>query len=138
MFMKYFSTASSFSKNKASIKIKDVEVFFGIIPEEESNLPNPAELFLGSLSACILKNVERFSHLMNFKYSSAKISITTTRHSKPPSMEEINYELIIYSEDNDLNINLLQKNIEKFGTIYNTAKKSCRISGKIKKIQAPF
>jgi uncharacterized OsmC-like protein len=132
--MKYFSKASSSSNNNASIKIKGSEIIFGITPESADNLPNPAELFLGSFSACILKNVERFSHLMNFEYSNAEIIVNATRIEKPPRMDEINYELIIYSHDNNLNINLLKKNIEKFGTIFNTVKSSCSVSGEIKKI----
>ena len=132
--MKYSCKANSSSKNNASIKIKQSEIIFGITPESADNLPNPAELFLGSFSACILKNVVRFSDLMNFEYSNAEIIVNATRLEKPPKMDEINYELRIYSQDDNLNINLLKKNIEKFGTIFNTVKSSCSIVGEIKKI----
>lgn len=129
--MKHYSKASSSSKNNASIIIKDSKIIFGTTPESADNLPNPAELFLGSLSACILKNVERFSILMNFEYSNAEIKVNATRLEKPPRMDEISYELRIYSQDNNLNINLLKKNIEKFGMIFNTVKSSCSIIGEI-------
>ena len=132
--MKYFSKATSSSKNNAFINIKESKITFGTIPESADTLPNPAELFLGSFSACILKNVERFSVLMNFEYSNAEIMVSATRLEKPPRMDEINYELKIYSQDNNLNINLLKKNIEKFGTIFNTVKSSCSITGEIIKI----
>lgn len=132
--MKYFSKASSSSKNNASINIKESKIIFGTTPESADHLPNPAELFLGSFSACILKNVERFSVLMKFEYSNAEIIVHATRLEKPPRMDELNYELKIYSQDKNLNINLLKKNIEKFGTIFNTVKSSCSISGEIKKI----
>ena len=133
--MKYFSSANSIANKSASIKIKDTEVTFGITPETATTLPNPAELFLGSFCACVLKNVERFSHLMNFTYSNAEIKVNATRSDKPPKMEEIHYELTIFSDDENLNIPLLKKNIEKFGTIYNTAKASCIIIGEIKRIE---
>ena len=132
--MKYSIKASSFSKNNASINIKQSEIGFGITPESAEILPNPAELFLGSFSACILKNVERFSILMNFEYSNAEITVYATRLEKPPRMDEINYELNIYSQDINLNINLFKKNIEKFGTIFNTVKSSCSIIGEVNKI----
>lgn len=134
--MKYFSQASSSSKNNASIKIKQSEISFGITPESADSLPNPAELFLGSFSSCILKNVERFSILMNFKYTNAEIVVNATRLEKPPRMDEINYELRIYSNDSNLNIDLLKKNIENFGTIFNTVKLSCSIIGEIKLISS--
>tara|TARA_R100001480_G_scaffold121834_2_gene120431 strand:+ start:392 stop:796 length:405 start_codon:yes stop_codon:yes gene_type:complete len=132
--MNYISKASSVSKNNASVTIKESNIPFGITPEMADTLPNPAELFLGSFSACVLKNVERFSVLMNFEYRSAEIMVNATRLEKPPRMDDINYELTIYSNDKNLNIELLKKNIENFGTIFNTVKKSCTVTGEIKKI----
>ncbi len=132
--MNYSVKADASSKSKASILIKHSEISFGITPEAADTLANPAELFLGSLSACILKNLERFSEFMNFEYTRAEITINATRLDKPPRMDEINYELRIYSQDSNLNLDLLNKNIEKFGTIYNTVKISCAITGTIEKI----
>tara|TARA_R110001592_G_scaffold56512_3_gene172329 strand:- start:1570 stop:1974 length:405 start_codon:yes stop_codon:yes gene_type:complete len=132
--MKYSIKADSSSKNKASIKVKQSDIAFGITPESADSLPNPAELFLGSFSACILKNVERFSVMMKFEYSHAEITVNATRLEKPPRMDEINYELKVYSQDESLNIDLLKRNIEKFGTIFNTAKLACSITGEVKKI----
>lgn len=132
--MKYSVKASAPSKNDGSIHIKQSKIDFGTTPESADRLANPAELFLVAFSACIIKNVERFSALMKFEYSNAEVSVTATRFEKPPRMDEINYELNIYSEDNKLNIRLLKKNIEKFGTIFNTVKSSCTIVGETKKI----
>lgn len=132
--MKYTIKASSISNKDASMQIKQSEIPFGTTPASSDHLANPAELFLGSFSACILKNVERFSGLMHFDYSKAEITVKATRLEKPPRMDEIQYELLIYSQDTTLNINLLKKNIEKFGTIYNTVKLSCAIIGEIKQI----
>jgi len=132
--MEYTIKANSLSKNSGFIYIKQSEVEFGIVSESAKILANPAEILLGALSSCILKNVERFSTFMHFDYSSADIIITATRVDKPPRMDKINYELTIYREDSNLNINLLKKNIEKFGTIFNTLNASCQISGEIKVI----
>jgi uncharacterized OsmC-like protein len=132
--MNYNIQASATSKKNASIKIKESEIVFGTTPESAAVLPNPAELFLGSFSACILKNVERFSDLMNFEYSKAEITVNAIRLEKPPRMDELKYELKIYSQDETLNIDLLKKNIEKFGTIFNTVKSSCTIDGEVIKI----
>ncbi|MEB2786195.1 OsmC family protein [Algoriphagus persicinus] len=132
--MIYSSKASSSSKVKASISIKESQIEFGITPDSAELLPNPAELFLGSISACILKNVERFSSLMNFEYTRAEVIVTATRLEKPPRMDGINYELLIYTQNATLNVQLLQKNIENFGTIVNTVKSACSIQGEVKKI----
>ncbi|APQ16800.1 OsmC family protein [Maribacter hydrothermalis] len=129
--MKYSITANSISKQNATLQIKQSDIAFGTIAESSDTLPNPAELFLGSLAACILKNIERFSDFMNFEYTSAEIKISATRLEKPPRLDDINYVLIINSQDKNINLNLLKKNIEKFGTIFNTVLVSCSIDGKI-------
>lgn len=129
--MNYKVNASSTAMGSASFSIKGKNTQFGIAPKDAETLPNPAELFLGSLSACMLKNVERFSKMMHFKYSKATISIEANRTEKPPQLENINYQLTIYSDDAKLNIPLLKKNLERFGTIYNTIKLATSITGDI-------
>lgn len=129
--MNYIVKSSSTSNGNATITVKQSKIDFGITAESSETLANPAELFLGSFSACILKNVERFSHLMKFKYSEAEVAVGGTRLDQPPRMDEIKYKLSIYSDDT-FNVELLQKNIEKFGTIFNTVKSSCTVSGEIK------
>ena len=101
------------------------------MPDSAELLPNPAEVFLGSLAACILKNVERFSTFMHFEYSRAEVEINATRLEKPPRMDAIEYQLILYTDEGNINTELLKKNLEKFGTIYNTVKLSCSIEGTI-------
>ena len=133
--MIYQIKASSISNQDAVVQIKNSNIDFGTTSKTAETLPNPAELFLGSFASCILKNVERFSAMMKFTYSKASIKVNATRLENPPRMENIIYSLTIYSNDEKLNLDLLKKNIEKFGTIYNTVKLSCSISGTISTIE---
>lgn len=133
--MDYHIKASSVSNQDAVIHIKQSNIDFGTTSKTAETLPNPAELFLGSFASCILKNVERYSTMMKFTYSKATIEVNATRFDNPPRMENIVYNLTIYSNDKKLNLDLLKKNIEKFGTIYNTVKLSCSISGTINIIE---
>ncbi len=48
-------------------------------------LPGPADVLCAALSACILKNVERFSHLLPFRYESASIEVVAEREEPPPA-----------------------------------------------------
>ncbi len=132
--MKYIIKAASISNKDAVIHIKQSNIEFGTTLKTAETLPNPAELFLGAFAACMLKNVERFSELMKFTYSKASLEVNAIRLENPPRMDSIVYILAIHSNDKKLNIDLLKKNIEKFGTIYNTVKLSCTISGTIKTI----
>jgi len=131
--MEYSIAATSVSKNDATLNIKESNITFGTTEKTANELPNPAELFLSSFAACVLKNVERFSGLLHFEYDKAEIKVSATRLENPPRMEDIRYELTIFSKDEKLRIELLKKNIEKFGTIFNTVQKACSISGSIKK-----
>jgi uncharacterized OsmC-like protein len=121
--MNYQIKASSISNQDAVIQIKESNIDFGTTEKTAETLPNPAEIFLGSLSACMLKNVERFSTMMKFTYSKATIEVQATRLEKPPRMDNVIYNLTIYSNDKKLKLALLKKNLEQFGTIYNTVKK---------------
>jgi len=133
--MTYHINATSISNQDAEIHIKESNISFGTTAKTAETLPNPAELFLSAFSACMLKNVERFSSMMKFTYTKATVEVQATRLEKPPRMDQIHYILTIYSDDKNLNTNLLKKNIEKFGTIYNTVKLSCSISGTINTVQ---
>lgn len=97
----------------------------------QDQLPNPAELLLTSLAACMLKNVERFSGLLKFDYSEAKVTVKGIRNDAPPYMSSIEYKLQIASQMNDKKLQLLHKNILKFGTITNTLAKAAALNGTI-------
>ncbi len=133
--MNYHIKASSISNQDALVHIKQSNIDFGTTSKTSESLPNPAELFLGAFSACMLKNVERFSEMMKFSYTKAYLEVNATRFENPPRLDSIAYEMTIYSKDKKLNTALLKKNIEKFGTIYNTVKLSCSISGTIIRIE---
>jgi len=132
--MDYQIKASSISNKDAVVHIKQSNLDFGTTSKTAETLPNPAELFLSSFAACILKNVERFSGMMKFTYTKATLEVNATRLENPPRMDNIVYDLTIYTHDKKLNSDLLNKNIEKFGTIYNTVKLSSSISGTIRAI----
>ena len=133
--MNYHIKASSISNRDAVIHIKQSNINFGTTSIISETLPNPAELFLGAFAACMLKNVERFSGMMKFTYTKAILEVNAIRLENPPRMDNIVYNLTIYTNDIKLKTDLLKKNIEKFGTIYNTVNLSCTISGTINTIK---
>lgn len=82
--------------------------------------PGPAHLLAGSLAACILKNVERFSHMLPFAYASAAVDVTLKRQDSPPKIVGATYTLTIDTEEREDRAALLHMNILKYGTITNT------------------
>lgn len=128
--MEYFVNGKSSSSGQADFTIRQSAISFGIVGEEKE-LPNPAELLLGAFAACCLKNIERFSKILKFDYETAQIEVSAARQNVPPKITDIQYLIQIKSNDKQLNIKLLHKNIAKYGTIYNTLKATCSISGDI-------
>ena len=97
-------------------------------------LPGPADLLGAALCACILKNVERFSHMLPFAYESAKVKVVADREEPPPHIARMRYELEIVTEEPPARVELLHRNIQRFGTITNTLGKACDLSGTIRAV----
>lgn len=126
--MQYQLSGSINSERDATFTVKQHNVSFGV-SKEQDDLPNPAELLLGAFAACCLKNVQRFSELLGFTYTNATIELTGDRQEKPTKIIAIRYVITVSGADDKLNPQLLHRNIQKFGTIYNTLKDVCAVSG---------
>lgn len=128
--MQYQISGSINSDRVAVFSVKKHDILFGLQSDQE-DLPNPAELLLGAFSACCLKNVQRFSELLGFTYTNVSIEVTGERQEKPTKIVAIHYAIHLSSSDKKLNPELLHKNLQKFGTIYNTLKELGDVSGEI-------
>ena len=125
----YRITASASSLNEGTANTGKNSISFGVTKKD--TLPSPAELLIATFAACCLKNVERFSEFMKYEYESAEISVTANRQEKPPMIRALDFELIIHSKKTGINADLLLRNLQKFGTIYNTLNAVCEINGDI-------
>lgn len=126
----YNLTATSSQIEEGKVSTGKNELLFGV--SKESNLPSPADLLISAFAACCLKNVERFSNFMKYTYDHASISVSSTRQDQPPMIRSIQFELVVFSEDDSINGDLLLRNLQKFGTIYNTLNAVCEIEGMIR------
>lgn len=127
--MTFSLSATSSSVDEGLITSRENEFAFGAT--KTSELPSPAELLIGAFAACCLKNVERFSTFMKFDYDHAEIKVVSTRQTQPPMIRSINFDLVVYSNGAKINEGLLLRNLQKFGTIYNTLNAVCEIDGNI-------
>jgi uncharacterized OsmC-like protein len=90
---------------------------------------NPAELLLGALAACILKGVERVAPLLHFTYQGAEVTLTGQRQDAPPLMQRIDYTLLIDTDEPDARLDLMLRNVQKYGTVHNSLTGSVQIVG---------
>ncbi len=101
------------------------------------DLAGPADVLCASLCACILKNVERFSHMLPFRYASASIEVTAEREEPPPRIVRIRYRLRVVTDEPAVRVELLHKNIRTFGTITNTLAAACAAQRRHRSHPAP-
>jgi uncharacterized OsmC-like protein len=94
-------------------------------------LPGPADLLAGALAACILKNVERFSGMLPFEYAGAAVHVELTREEQPPRIAHARYTLTIETDEPSHRVDLLHRNILRYGTITNTLAATCDLSGEV-------
>jgi uncharacterized OsmC-like protein len=93
--------------------------------------PGPAELLCASLAACLLKNIERYSELLPFEYQAATVEVEAERQDTPPKMTHMHYQIEIITDEPQARVELLHKNIRKYGTITNTLAEACVLTGEM-------
>ena len=133
--LQYEIKAISQQGGKATSLSNKSIIEFDATSGRDNILPNPAELLLTALAACILKNVERYSEKLHYPYKSAKITVKGERSDNPPEIQKIEYVLEVDTNIEERQLENWHKNIVKFGTINNTIANACELKGKIKFLQ---
>lgn len=92
---------------------------------------NPVELLLAAVAACMIKGVERVTPLLNFELNGVEVKLKAARQDSPPLITSIDYEIIVDTAESDQRLDLLHKNIRKYGTISNTVARATALDGRI-------
>jgi uncharacterized OsmC-like protein len=90
---------------------------------------NRAKLFLTALVACMLKNLERLAPMLFFCLHGAEVRLHGVRQDKPPKLTQIDYEVVIDTDEPDRRLDLMHENMRKYGTISNTVAAAVALSG---------
>lgn len=94
---------------------------------------NPAELFLASIAACMIKGINRVTPILKFELRGVEVRLHAVRQDSPPKIQRVEYEILVDTDENDHRLELLHSNVRKFGTISNTVAESTRLSGVIRR-----
>lgn len=94
---------------------------------------NPAELYLASIAACMIKGIERVTPMLKFDLRGVEVTVHGVRQDSPPKMISIDYELIVDTDETDQRLELLHTNVRKYGTISNTVAAATTLVGVIKR-----
>lgn len=90
---------------------------------------NPAELLLAALAACIIKGIERVAPMLTFSFSGLEVRVHGVRQDVPPRLEQIDYEILVDTEEPDARLALLHENVKKYGTVFNTVAPGTLLQG---------
>lgn len=132
--LEYEIQATLQAGGKAKAEANKSEIVFDATSGRDDALPNPAELMLTSLAACMLKNVQRYSEILKMPYSKARITVHGERNDNPPYMKAINYKLEVETDVDERQLSNWHKNLLKYGTITNTIMKACEVKGEMVKM----
>jgi len=110
---------------------RQAELRFDTGADLSDDLFGPADLLGAAFAACLLKNVERFSQILPFHYESASVHVALEREDRPPRIARIRYQLRLVTDEPAHRVDLLERNLIKFGTIYNTLAAACDVSGEV-------
>ena len=94
---------------------------------------NPAELFLASIAACMIKGVERVTPMLHFQLRGVEVTLQGVRQDSPPKMISVTYELVVDTDEDDRRLELLHTNVRKYGTISNTVADATHLEGVIRR-----
>ena len=94
---------------------------------------NPVELLLAALAACMIKGVERVTPMLGFQFDSVEVRLEAIRQDAPPKLVRILYEIVLGSAETDARLDLLHRNILKYGTISNTLAAAVPLEGQLRR-----
>ncbi|WP_332693385.1 OsmC family protein [Devosia sp.] len=92
---------------------------------------NPAEMLLAALAACIIKSAERALPVLGFDMRGMSVQLHAVRQDAPPQIVSIDYLVTVDTDESDHRLDLLHKNIRKYGTISNTLTLAVALDGRI-------
>lgn len=117
----------SLARTKAASLVLDTDV------AGRQDAFNPAELFLASIAACMIKGIERVTPMLKFELRGVEVRPSAERQDSPPRILRVDYELIIDTDEDDGRLDLLHRNVRKYGTISNTVAAATTLEGVLRR-----
>ena len=81
----------------------------------------------------MIKGAERVTPMLKFDLRGMEVRLHGVRQDAPPRMIAIDYEIIVDTSESDQRIDLLHKNIRKYGTVSNTIAAAVELKGVIRR-----
>lgn len=133
MMLEYHVSARRIDSHGSEAATKDARIVLDTDMAGRPDAFNPAELLLASLAACILKGTERVIPMLKFALRGIEVSLRGVRQDSPPKMIRIDYDILVDTDETDARLDLLLRNLQKYGTIMNTLSGATELRGTIRR-----
>jgi len=130
--MKYAVKARRVDENGSLAQAHGAEVVLATDMAGRLDAMNPVELLLSALAACMIKGVERVTPTLKFQVDRVEVKLEADRQDAPPRLVAIRYEIVVGTRESDARLDLLLRNILKYGTISNTLAGAMPMMGTIR------
>jgi len=131
--LQYTVSAKRIDAHGSSATAKDAEITLDTDMAGRRDAFNPAELLLAAVAACMIKGIERVTPMLQFDLRGVEVKLHGVRQDSPPKMIAIEYEIIVDTDEDDQRIDLLHKNVRKYGTISNTIAAATKLEGTVRR-----
>lgn len=131
--MEYRVTAERVDAHGSLARTKNANLILDTDVAGRPDAFNPAELFLAAIAACMIKGIERVTPLLKFELSGVAVRLSAVRQDSPPFIARVDYELIVDTDEDDARLELLHRNVRKYGTISNTVAAATVLEGAIRR-----
>ena len=131
--LEYQVTARRLDEHGSAASCKDAEIVLDTDVNGRPDAFNPAELFLASIAACMIKGIERVTPMLQFDLRGVEVRLHGVRQDAPPMMVSVDYELTVDTDEDDQRLDLLHRNVRKYGTISNTVAQATKLTGVIRR-----
>ncbi len=131
--MEYRVTARRVDGHGSLATAKAATVTLDTDPAGRQDAMNPVELLLSALAACMLKGIERMIPMLHFRLEGAEVRLEAVRQDAPPKLTLIRYEIVVATDETDQRLDLLHRNVLKYGTISNTLGAAVPIEGTLRR-----
>ena len=109
------------------------EVALGTDMDGRPGAMNPVELLLSARAACMIQGVERVTPMLAFQFDTVEVRLEAVRQDAPPKLVAITYEIVVGTAETEARLDLLLRNILKYGTISNTLAAAVPMTGTIRR-----
>lgn len=132
--LEYDVTLVSPDADDARATVKDAEMVLDTSAGGRADAPNAAELLLTALATCMAKGVRRAAAMNRFEVGRIEVRVHGVRQDSPPRMASIRYEVLVQTDEPDHRLDLLHRNVRKFGTVTNTVAPGTDLQGTLARL----